>query len=110
MVFDAVAKSTFGACRRVLRPRGTYVTTLPSLGVFFGGAVLPAARLLGDGRRAKFLLVWPSGPDLELLGRFADESKVRPSPSQTCPLDRARAAHGASEAGHTRGKIVLEVA
>lgn len=85
VVFDAVAKSTFGACRRVLRPRGTYVTTLPSLGVFFGGAVLPAARLLGDGRRAKFLLVWPSGPDFELLGRFADEGKVRPSPLPDLP-------------------------
>jgi NADPH:quinone reductase-like Zn-dependent oxidoreductase len=110
VVFDAVAKSTFGACRRVLRPRGTYVTTLPSLGVFFGGAVLPAARLLGDGKRAKFLLVRPSGPDLELLGRFADAGQVRPFLTRTFPLDRAREAHEASEAGHTRGKIVLEVA
>ena len=110
VVFDAVAKSTFGACRRALRPRGTYVTTLPSLGVFFWGAVLPAARLLGDGPRAKFLLVRPSGPDLELLGRFADAGKVRPSLTRTLPLDRAREAHEASEAGHTRGKIVLEVA
>ena len=89
VIFDAVAKSTFGACRRALRPRGTYVTTLPSLGVFFWGAVLPAVRLLGDGQRAKFLLVRPSGPDLELLGRFADEDKVRPSLTRTFPLDCA---------------------
>ena len=72
--------------------------------------MLPAARLLGDGQRAKFLLVRPSGPDLELLGRFADAGKVRPSLTRTFPLDRAREAHEASEAGHTRGKIVLEVA
>jgi hypothetical protein len=61
VIFDAVAKSTFGACRRVLRPRGTYVTALPSLGVFFWGAVLPAARLLGDGKRAKSLAAQHGG-------------------------------------------------
>ena len=92
-----------------LFPRGCQ-RTFQLDSVFFWGAVLPAARLLGDGQRAKFLLVRPSGPDLELLGRFADEGKVRPSLTRTFPLDRAQEAHDASEAGHTRGKIVLEIA
>ena len=39
----------------------------------------------------------------------ADEGKLRPEVSLTHSLDRAAEAHEASEAGHTRGKIVLEV-
>ena len=34
VVFDAVAKSSFRACRQLLLPGGTYVTTLPAPGVF----------------------------------------------------------------------------
>jgi NADPH:quinone reductase-like Zn-dependent oxidoreductase len=38
-----------------------------------------------------------------------DEGKLRRIVSQTFPLDCAADAQEASETGHTRGKIVLEV-
>ena len=112
VVLDAVAKSTFGACRRALRP-GHVRHDPPSLGVFFWGAVLPAARLLGDGERAKFLLVRPSGPDLELLGRFADADEVRPSLTRTSRSTAPGSARGERGGPHParggpRDRVSLE--
>ena len=43
VIFDAVGKSSFSACRQALAPGGTYVTTLPSPDLFFWGAG-PAGR------------------------------------------------------------------
>jgi NADPH:quinone reductase-like Zn-dependent oxidoreductase len=109
VVFDAVAKSTFPACRGLLEPGGAYVTTLPSPGVLFWGAVQSAAGLFARAKRAKFLIVRPEGADLEFLGQLADQGRLRPALGLTVPLERAGAAQDASEQGHTRGKIVLEV-
>ncbi|MGA8688913.1 MAG: zinc-binding dehydrogenase [Methyloceanibacter sp.] len=40
-------------------------------------------------RKAKFILVSRRGEDLELLGRWADEGKLKPTISHVFPLDRA---------------------
>jgi NADPH:quinone reductase-like Zn-dependent oxidoreductase len=109
VVFDAVAKSGFGACRHLLKPGGTYVTTLPGPGVFFWYPVQSVAGWFGPVKRAKFLMVRPQGSDLAYLGALADQGRLRPTISRTFPLDRACEAHEASEAGHMRGKIVLEI-
>src|SRR5262249_4648791 len=52
VVFDAVAKSSFPACRHLLEPGGAYVTTLPGPGILFWGAVQSAAGLFGPAKRA----------------------------------------------------------
>jgi NADPH:quinone reductase-like Zn-dependent oxidoreductase len=109
VVFDAVGKSSFAACRHLLNPGGAYVTTLPDPGNLFWGAVQSAAGLLGRARRAKFLWVRQEGADLGYLGRLADEGRLRPVIGETFSLGRGREAHALSEQGHTRGKIVLEV-
>ena len=109
VVFDAVAKSSFGACRHLLKPGGCYVTTVPSRGILPWIPVQSIAGLFGRVKKAKFLMVRPEGSDLTYLGTLADEGRLRPTISRTFPLERAREGHEASEVGHTRGKIVLEV-
>ena len=109
VIFDAVAKSSFAACRGLLNPGGAYVTTLPDPGTLFWGTVQSAAGVFVRARRAKFLWVRQEGSDLAFLGRLADEGRLRPVIGQTFPLERAREAHALSEQGHVRGKIVLEV-
>jgi len=109
VVFDAVAMSSFGACRHLLNPGGSYVTTLPGPSVFFWAAVQSAARMFGRSKQARFLMVRHEGADLAFLGELADAGRLRPSIGRTFPLERARDAHDASEQGHTRGKIVLEM-
>ena len=91
------------------RPHGTYVTTLPTPSLFFWGGVQSIAGIFRNAKRAKGILVRPSGKDLAYLCQLADEGKLRPTVSLTLSLDRAAEAHEASEVGHTRGKIALEV-
>ncbi len=108
-VFDAVAKSSFSACRQVLKPGGIYVTTLPEPSVFLWGPLQKAAGWLGPAKQASFMWVRPAGSDLAFLGQLADQGRIRPTVSRTFPLERAGEAQQASQDGHTRGKIVLEV-
>jgi NADPH:quinone reductase-like Zn-dependent oxidoreductase len=109
VVLDAVAKSSFGACRRVLNASGTYITTLPAPGPLVWTALRPAARLLGFRKRACFVVARPHGSDLEFLGRLANEGKLKPLIDGVFPLDQVAEAHRASETQRVRGKIVLRV-
>jgi NADPH:quinone reductase-like Zn-dependent oxidoreductase len=109
VVFDAVAKRGFGACRHLLKPGGCYVTTLPGPGVFLWYPVQLVVGLFGPVKKAKFLMVRPEGSDLAYLGGLADNDRLRPTIGQTFTLEQARQAHELSEGGHVRGKIVLEV-
>jgi NADPH:quinone reductase-like Zn-dependent oxidoreductase len=109
VVFDAVAMSSFGACRHLLNPGGVYVTTVPGLSTLFWGAAQRAAALLARTKRARFVMVHPEGSDLAFLGQLADQGKLKPAIARAFPLDQAREAHDLSEQGHTRGKIVLEL-
>jgi NADPH:quinone reductase-like Zn-dependent oxidoreductase len=109
VVFDAVAKSSFAACRHLLNPGGAYVTTLPGPGTLFWGGLQSAAGLFGKAKQAKFLMVRPEAADLAFLGQLADEGRLRPTVALTLPLERAREAQDASRAGHARGKIVLDL-
>jgi len=108
-VFDAVAKSSFGACRRILKPGGVYVSTLPSPSVFLWGPLQKAAGWFGPAKQAQFIWVRAVGADLAFLGQLAEQGRLRPTISRAFPLELAREAHQASQEGHTRGKIVLEV-
>lgn len=110
VILDAVAKSSFTNCRRILAPAGTYVTTLPNADVLIQGTVLlPLMSLLGQRQRALFLLAKARGQDLEYLATLADEGKLKPVIDRVYPLDQAGAAHDQSESERTRGKIVLEI-
>jgi len=108
-VFDAVAMSSFGACRQVLKPAGIYVTTLPSPSVFLWGPSQQITGWIGPAKQARFMWVRPIGADLAFLGELADSGRLRPTINRTFPLELAREAHQASQEGHTRGKIVLEI-
>jgi NADPH:quinone reductase-like Zn-dependent oxidoreductase len=110
VIFDAVAKSSFAACRDRLKPGGAYVTTLPNPGTLFSGAVQSVAGLFGPARQAKFMWVRPEGSDLAFLGGLAEKGLLKPTIARTFPLELAREAHDLSEQGHVRGKIVLELA
>ena len=109
VIFDAVGKSSFSACRHALAPGGTYVTTLPSPDLFFWGLVQRVAKFFGQAKQARLIMVRPNGDDLAYLGGLADKGKLKPTVSLTFPLNRASDAHQASQAGHACGKIVLDV-
>ncbi len=104
VILDAVAKSTFGACHHLLKPGGTYVTTVPTPSVFLWYPLQLIAGLIGRPKKAKFLMVRPEGNDLAFLGKLADEGRLRPTIGRTFPLEQAGKAHEVSEEGHAGGR------
>ena len=51
----------------------------------------------------------PDGATLAVISRLLESGDVRVFVDRVFDLDDAAAAHGALEAGHTRGKLVLKV-
>jgi len=102
LVFDAVSMSSFGACKRILTDSGRYVNTLPDATILlqFLTALLP-------GKKARSMWVKPSAPDMTWMMEQIKAGKVKVVIDQSYPLDRVKDALAASEAGRTRGKIII---
>ncbi|MGA7705106.1 MAG: NADP-dependent oxidoreductase [Solirubrobacteraceae bacterium] len=98
VAFDAVGGDTTASLVSTLREGGVLVTIANAP---------PEQAAAQRGARA---LVFSMSPSTELLQRIAAlvaEGAVRVEIAETLPLEDARKAHELSEAGHTRGKIVL---
>jgi NADPH:quinone reductase-like Zn-dependent oxidoreductase len=110
VVFDAAGRSSYERCAPLLAEDGIYVTTEVGPRMFFVAAATRIRRLLGEDRQARMVMVKARAADLELLGRWVREGKLRPVIDQVFPLAEIRQAHQESESGHPRrGKIVVRI-
>lgn len=105
IVFDAVAKSSFFACRRILKGNGRYIRTVPTPSHF----LFRMLTKVWGRKRCQTIWVKPSGADLRFLKDLIEEGKVRPIIDQVFPLKDACKAHELSQTGHVRGKLVIQV-
>jgi NADPH:quinone reductase-like Zn-dependent oxidoreductase len=62
------------------------------------------------GRRGKFFIVEPNREQLGKIAGLIDSGIIKPVIAGTTPLSRAREAFQLAVEGHTRGKLILEVA
>ena len=104
LIFDAVSRSSFWNSRAVLAPRGVYVSTLPNATI-----VAQIVTTLLPGRKARQMWVKPNAHDMAWMMEQIKGGKVKVGIDQAYPLDRITDALAASEAGRTRGKIVISV-
>jgi len=107
-VLDLVGKSTFGRCKRLLRPRGVYAST--DLGPFAQNPVLGLVTRLSRGKRAML----PLAPryDQERVRFFQGllgSGAFRPVIDRTYPLDRIVEAYRYVETGRKIGNVVITV-
>jgi NADPH:quinone reductase-like Zn-dependent oxidoreductase len=111
IVFDAVGKSTFGRCRRLLKPGGVYVSS--ELGPLFQNAVLSLVTPL-VGRfidRTKVVFPFPS-IDQAMVRQFAqlmESGAFRPIIDRRYPLDDIVKAYRYVETGRKLGNVVIVV-
>jgi NADPH:quinone reductase-like Zn-dependent oxidoreductase len=101
VVLDMVGGATLERSLDVLRPGGT-VVTLP--------APPPPGRAEEAGVHAVFFVVEPNREDLVRLAALADAGVLRPVVGGVFPLRETRQAFEQGLAGHSRGKIVIDVA
>lgn len=109
VIFDAAGKSGYQACALSLAEGGVYVTTEVGPRPFFAVMASRFRGLFGEDRRARMFWVKARATDLELLGRWAREGRLRPVLEKVFPLEEIRQAHEASETGHVRGKIGVRI-
>ena len=104
---DVVPNRSFGQCRSVLSPTGTYVTTLPGPGPLVWKILTKTGRLFGFRKKCGWLIVKPNGDDLRTVSKMISGRQVRPVVQRVYPLDEIRQANADNETGHASGKIVL---
>jgi NADPH:quinone reductase-like Zn-dependent oxidoreductase len=109
VIFDAAGKSSYQDCALSLASGGVYVTTEVGPGIFFAVLASRFRGWFGEDRRARMFWVKARAADLELLGRWVREGRLRPVLERVFPLEDIRQAHEASETGHLRGKIGVRI-
>ncbi|GAX37681.1 NAD(P)-dependent alcohol dehydrogenase [Nodularia sp. NIES-3585] len=105
IIFDAVGKRSLSNCKRVLKPNGIYISTLPTPEVLIQSvltAFLP-------GQKAKFVIERPNTQDLVYLKELIEAGKMRTVIDRTFALAEIAAAHSYSESERTVGKIAIVV-
>lgn len=105
IIFDAVAKRTFAECRKVLKPNGIYVSTLPIAEVILQGFLTTFI----PGQKAKIVLENPNSKDLLYLQDLIIAGKLRTVIDCVFPLQELAAAHRYSESERVVGKIAISM-
>lgn len=107
LIYDTVGYTTYFSCRKCLAENGVYVTAnfinrarnIPQLLV---GAVLRR-------RKAKSFVAKVNPADLAILAGLVAQGGLKPRIDRRFPLEQIVEAHRYAEAGHTKGKVVIEI-
>jgi len=108
MVLDAVGKSSFGRCKRVLRSRGTFLSS--DLGPLSQNPLLALITPLFGGKRVMFPIPPNHGhEEMRYLKEMIESGAFRPVIDRRYPLDRIVEAYEYVETGQKIGNIVITV-
>lgn len=108
VVLDAVGKSSFGRCKRLLKPRGTYLSS--DLGRLSQNPILALVTPLFGGRKVMFPI--PKKFDQETVRDFKkliESGQFKPVIDRTYPLDQIVEAYRYVETGQKIGNVVIRV-
>jgi NADPH:quinone reductase-like Zn-dependent oxidoreductase len=107
VVIDAVGKSTFGRCRRLLGPRGRYLSS--DLGPGWQNLVLPLVTPLLRGRKVVFPLPKEDREVIAYLRALLESGRFTPVVDRTYTLDEIVDAYRYVETGQKLGNVVIVV-
>ena len=107
VVLDAVGKSSWAACKKLLKPRGLYMSS--ELGRFGQNPLLAIVTPFGRGRRVKFPVPKHDREMIEYLRDLMASGAFVPVIDRTYPLEQIVEAYEYVEAGQKIGNVVVEV-
>jgi NADPH:quinone reductase-like Zn-dependent oxidoreductase len=104
-VFDAVGKSSFRRCRRLLKPGGIYSSS--EVGFLWHGPMLALITPLFRGRKVLFVIPRPDPEGATYLTGLIESGRFTPLIDRTYPLDEIVAAYRYVETGEKIGNVVI---
>jgi NADPH:quinone reductase-like Zn-dependent oxidoreductase len=108
VVLDAVGKSSFGRSKRLLNPRGVYLSS--ELGPLPGNPVLALLTPLLGGRRVLFPIPKHDRAMVRHLKDLMESGDFKPVIDRRYPLDRILDAYRYVETGQKIGNVVITIA
>lgn len=107
LVFDAVGKSSFRRCRRLLKPGGIYTSS--DVGLMWHGPILALVTPLFRGRKVLFVLPHRDPEGIRYLKGLIESGELKPVVDRTYPLDQIVEAYRYVETGQKIGNVVISV-
>ena len=107
LVFDAVGKSSFGACKRLLNPGGIYCST--DLGFLTQNPMLALWTSRFGSKKVIFPIPKNRKGDMIFLKELVEAGKFKPVIDRRYPLDQVAEAFRYVEKGHKTGNVVITV-
>jgi NADPH:quinone reductase-like Zn-dependent oxidoreductase len=106
-VLDAVGKSTFGRCKRLLKPGGVYLSS--DLGPWCQNLVLPLVTPLPGGKKVKFPTPRQGQEMVRYFRELIESGEFRPLIDRRYPLDQIVEAYRYVETGRKIGNVLIDV-
>lgn len=108
VIFDAVGKSSFSRCKKSLKQRGVYLSTVPTLAIML--QMLWTSKI--GSKKAKFAAAGlrPSNEmtdNLIFLKELVEAGKIKSVIDRRYPLEQTSEAHRYVDKGHKKGNVVI---
>lgn len=107
LAFDAVGKSSFGACKPLLKENGLYIST--ELGKNGQNIWLALLGLVKSGKKVLFPLPTISKEDVAYIKNLAIKGQFKPVIDREYPLEQIVQAHQYAESGQKVGNVLVKV-
>jgi NADPH:quinone reductase-like Zn-dependent oxidoreductase len=107
LVLDAVGKSSFRRCRRLLKPGGIYMSS--DVGLLWHGPILALITPLFRGRKVMFTLPRRDPEGVKYLKGLIESGEFEPVIDRRYPLERIVEAYRYVETGQKIGNVVITV-
>jgi NADPH:quinone reductase-like Zn-dependent oxidoreductase len=107
VVFDAVGKSSFGRCKRLLKPAGIYMSTGP--GPWYQNLILPITTPLLGGKKVLFAYPRLDQATVRHFSQLMESGQFTPVIDRQFALTEVVDAYRYVEAGQKIGNVVIIV-
>lgn len=106
-VIDAVGKSSFFKCKKILKPRGTYFST--ELGYLSQNIYLSLLTPLLGGKKVKFPIPTDSKKDITIFKELIEQGKYKAVIDRVYPMEQFLEATKYVETGEKIGNVVITI-
>jgi NADPH:quinone reductase-like Zn-dependent oxidoreductase len=106
VIFDAVGKSSFGKCKKLLKPNGQYLSS--ELGEGIENLYLPLVTKLQGGKRVKFPIPMDIKGSMKVIQEMLETGTFTPLIDKEYPLDDVASAYEYVCSGQKIGNVILK--